>query len=50
MLKLDCFPLPNKISGNAPGCTACIQQKILWFVFDMIYVVIISKVYFIYRN
>ena len=37
------FPSPNKISGYAPCCTAGIYQKILWFVFDLIYVVIISS-------
>jgi len=36
------FPSPNKISGYAPGCTASIYQNILRFVFDLIYVVIIS--------
>jgi len=37
------FFSPNKISGYAPGCTASIYQKILWFVFNLIYVVIISS-------
>ena len=34
------FRNPNKISGYAPGSTASIYQKILCFVFDLIYVVI----------
>jgi len=43
-LKLGCcFPQPNKISGYAPGSTASIYQKILWFVSDLSYVVIISS-------
>jgi len=42
------FPSPNKISGYSPGCTTSIYQKILWFVFDLIYVVIVSSS--IYRN
>jgi len=37
------FPSPNKVSGYAPGSTASIYQKILWFVFDLICVVIISS-------
>jgi len=37
------FPSPNEISGYAPGCTASIYQKILWFVFDLIYAVIINS-------
>jgi len=37
------FFSPNKISGYAPGCTASIYQQILWFVFNLIYVVIISS-------
>jgi len=40
MLKpVGVFTSPNKISG----CTASIYQKSLWFVFDLIYVVIISS-------
>jgi len=37
------FPIPNKISGYAPGSIASIYQKILCFAFDLIYVVIISS-------
>jgi len=37
------FPSPNKISRYAPGSTARIYEKILWFVVDLIYVVIISS-------
>jgi len=37
------FPSPNKISGYAPGCTTSIYQKILWFVFNLTYVAIISS-------
>ena len=37
------FPSPNKIYGYAPSSTASIYQKILCFVFDLIYVVIISS-------
>ena len=33
---------PNKISGYTPGSTASIHQNILWLVFDLIYVVILS--------
>jgi len=46
MLKLGCcLPSPNEISGNAPGCTAGICQKIKDLVVcdDLIYVVIISS-------
>jgi len=45
MMKLGfCFPSPNKFFGYAPGCTTrTIYQKILWFVFYLIYVVIISS-------
>jgi len=44
MLKLGCcFPSPNTFSGYAPGCTASIYQKFLWFLFGLIYVVIVSS-------
>ena len=42
------FPSPNKISGYVPGCTSSIYEKILWFVFDLIYVVIISLLVAVY--
>jgi len=37
------FPSPNKISRYAPSCAARIYEKILWFVVDLIFVVIISS-------
>ena len=37
------FPSPNKFSGYAPSCTVSIYQNTLWFVFDLIYVVIVSS-------
>ena len=44
MLKLGCcFPSTNKNFDYAPCGTAKIYQKILWFVFDLIYVVIINS-------
>jgi len=44
MLKLGCvFPSPNKMSDYAPGSTASIYQKIWCFVFDLIYIVIVSS-------
>ena len=33
------FTSPSKISGHAPGCPVSIYQKVLCFVFDLIYVV-----------
>jgi len=42
MLKFGCcLASPNKNFGYAPGCTASIYQKISWFVFDLIYVVLL---------
>jgi len=39
MLKLGCYFRQPKISGYVPGCRASIHQKILCFIFDLIYVV-----------
>jgi len=44
--------IPKK-SGYAPGCTASIYQKILWFAFHLIYVVLWFSVtvgYILFRN